>query len=217
MTLPEQACWTLINLTTHPEWKKKCKKEIQDLLSRHLGDSSSTTLCEKLGAVPVSAWEDELPILEACTRESQRIAIAGTVLRRNLREEIIIGGRVVKRGDFLAYPLGEVNLNPEYYPEPYKFDPGRWLRPDPVPNAAYPFLGWGAGRHLCVGMKVAKLEMKLILAMFLARYEFFLVDEDGNFPDPLPVPDRNDLQWVRAIVNSDVTYICSLYIPPSSA
>ena len=124
---------------------------------------------------------------------------------------------MVKRGDFLAYPLGEVNLNPEYYPEPYKFDPGRWLRPDPVPNAAYPFLGWGAGRHLCVGMKVAKLEMKLILAMFLARYEFFLVDEDGNFPDPLPVPDRNDLQWVRAIVNSNVTYICSLYIPLSSA
>jgi len=42
-------------------------------------------------------------------------------------------------------------------------------------------------------MKVAKLEMKLILATFLTRYEFELVDKDGKFPDPLPVPNRNNI------------------------
>ena len=62
-----QACWMLIDLAIHPKWREKCKKEIQDLLSRHLGDSlSSATLSEKLGSIPVSTWEDELPILEAC-------------------------------------------------------------------------------------------------------------------------------------------------------
>ena len=187
----------LIDLATHPEWKEKCKEEIQDLLSRHLGDSlPSTTLSEKLAAIPISAWEDELPILEACTRESQRIVLTGVTLRRNIREKIKIGEQVVRPGDFLAYSLGDVHLNPEYYPEPYKYDPGRWLRPNPVPNAAYPFLGWGVGRHPCTGMKVAKLEMKLILAMFLTRYEFDLVDKDGKFPNPLPVPDRNDIHQV---------------------
>ena len=188
----------LIHLAIHPEWKEKCKKEIQDLLSRHLGDSlPSATLSEKLGAIPISAWEDELPILEACTRESQRIAISGVTLRRNVREELKIGEQVVKRGDFLAYSLGDVHLNPEYYPEPYKYDPGRWLRPDPVPDAVYTFLGWGVGRHPCTGMKVAKLEMKLILAMFLMRYDFELVDKDGEFPNTLPVTDRNDIHMVR--------------------
>jgi len=197
----------LIDLAVHPEWREKCKKEIQDLLSRHLSDSlSSSTLSEKLGAIPVSAWEDELPILEACTRESQRISITGTTLRRNIRAEMKIGEQVVKRGDFLAYSLGDVHLNPEYYPEPYKFDPGRWLRPDPVSNAAYTYLGWGVGRHPCIGMKVAKLEMKLILAMFLTRYEFDLVDKDGKFPNPLPVPDRNDIHQVR--VGLWVTVLC---------
>ena len=168
------------------------------MLSRHLGDSlSSATLSEKLGAIPLSVWEDELPILEACTRESQRLAITTLALRRNLREEMKIGEQTVKQGDFLAYSVGDVHLNPEYYPEPNKYDPGRWLRPDPVPNVAYPFLGWGAGRHPCTGMKLAKLEMKLIMAMFLMRYEFDLVDEDGKFPDPLPVPNRNDIHQVR--------------------
>ena len=186
----------LIDLAAHPEWREKCKNEIQDLLSRYLGDSSAP-LYEKLGAIPVSAWEDELPILEACTRESQRIAISGVALRRNFREEIKIGGRVVKQGDFLAYSLGDVHLNSEYYPEPYKYDPGRWLRPDPVPDTPYPFLSWGAGRHPCLGMKIAKLEMKFISAMFLVGYEFDLVDEDGKFPKSLPVPDRNGILGVR--------------------
>ena len=39
--------------------------------------------------------------------------------------------------------------------------------------------------------------MKLILATFLTRYEFDLVDKDGKFPNPLPVPNRNDTHQVR--------------------
>ena len=156
-------------------------------------------LHEKLAAVPVSTWEDELHILDACTRESQRIIAGGITLRRNVQKEMKIGKQVVERGNFLIYPMADVHLNPEYYPEPYKFDPGQWLRPDPVSDTAYPFLGWGAGRHPCAGAKMARPEMKLILALFLARYEYNLVDEDGKFPDPLPVPDRNDTHqvWVE--------------------
>ena len=188
----------LIHLAIHPEWREKCKKEIQDLVAHHIGDSlPSATLAEKLGAIPISVWEDGLPILEACTRESQRISITGATLRRNVREEMKIGEQVVKRGDFLAYSLGDVHLNPEYYPDPYKYDPGRWLRPDPVPDSVYTFLGWGVGRHPCTGMKIAKLELKLIGAMFLMRYEFDLVDKTGKFPNPLPSPDRNDIHQVR--------------------
>ena len=186
----------LIGLATHPEWREKCKKEIQDLISRHFNGPLSATLYEKLVTVPLSAWEDELPTLEACTRESHRIVHTSLTLRRIVCE-IKIGEQVARRGDFFAYSLADVHLNSEYYPEPHKYDPGRWLRPDPVPNTVYPFLGWGAGRHSCTGMKVAKLEMKLILAVFLTRYEFNLVDKDGKFPDPLPTPNRNDIHQVR--------------------
>ena len=187
----------LIHLAIHPEWREKCKNELQEFLSRHRGSEPSKIPCEKLDPIPISAWEDELPILDACIRESQRIAFTFTPVRRNIRE-IKIGGRVVKRGDFLAYSMGEVHLNPEYYPEPFKYDPSRWLRPDPIPDVAYSFLGWGAGRHACTGIKAAKLQMKSILAIFLTRYEYGLVDMDGRFPDPLPVPNRNVIHQVCA-------------------
>ena len=186
-----------IDLAIHPEWKEKCKEEIRTLLSSHAaGTASSATLYEKLAAIPLSAWEDELPVLDACIRESQRITSSKIMLRRNMGEDVKVGKQVIARGDFLAYSLGDVHLNPEYYPDPSKYDPGRWLRPDPVPNVAYPFLVWGAGRHSCTGMRLAKLVMKLVLAMFLARYEYELVDKNGKFPNPLPVPDRNDLHQV---------------------
>ena len=167
------------------------------MLSSHAaGTASSATLYEKLAAIPLSAWEDELPILDACTRETQRIMLSKVVLRRNMGEDVKIGKQVIERGDFLAYSLGDVHLNPEYYPNPFKYDPGRWLRPDPVPNVTYPFLVWGAGRHSCTGMRLGKLLMKLVLAVFLARYEYELVDKNGKFPNPLPVSDRNDVHQV---------------------
>ena len=212
----------LIDLAIHPEWREKCKKEIQGLLSRHLDDSlSSATLHEKLATVPVSAWEDELPILEACIRESQRIVITGAAFRRNVQKEMKIGEHVVKRGDFLAYSLANAHLNPEYYPDPYKYDPGRWLRPDAVPNAVHPFLGWGAGRHPCPGMNAVKLEMKLIIVLFLTRYEYDLVDKDGKFPDPFPVPNRNDIHQVcpgsraRSLIDVHPASSSPAYLGPS--
>lgn len=48
-------------------------------------------------------------------------------------------------------------------------------------------------------MKVAKLEIKMILALFLLGYEYELVDKTGNYPKSLPVPDRNDLQQARPL------------------
>jgi cytochrome P450 len=196
LTLYKKACWALVYLAIHSEWREKCKQEIQDLIFRHSDSPPSSTLGEKLGAVPISGWQNELPMLDACLQETHRICLTPMAFRRNLGKEINIGGQVVKRGDFVVYPIAEFHLNPEFYPEPYKFDPSRWLRPDPVPNATHKFLGWGSGRHACTGMKVAKLEMKMILAVFLEKYDYELVDGDGKRVSQMPVPNRNDLNQV---------------------
>lgn len=55
------------------------------------------------------------------------------------------------------------------------------------------------GRHPCAGMKIAKLEIKLILAMLLLGYEYDLVDAQGQAATVLPKPDRNDIQQVSSM------------------
>jgi len=45
-------------------------------------------------------------------------------------------------------------------------------------------------------MKIAKLEIKIILAMVLLGYQYDVVDETGVKTDYLPKPDYNDLRQV---------------------
>ena len=46
-------------------------------------------------------------------------------------------------------------------------------------------------------MKVAKLEIKVIMAMMLAGYDFDVVDKNGRHMKNIPQPDRNDIQQVH--------------------
>jgi hypothetical protein len=57
------------------------------------------------------------------------------------------------------------------------------------------------GRHPCAGMKVAKLEIKMIVALFVVGYDYDVVDSKGRISEKLPVPDYNDIQQVRTSSN----------------
>src|ERR1700720_4185834 len=50
--------------------------------------------------------------------------------------------------------------------------------------------------NVSLGMKIAKFEIKLILALLLCRYEYKLVDASGKHPKQLPQPNRNDIHQV---------------------
>ncbi|QIS10703.1 cytochrome P450 [Nocardia arthritidis] len=84
---------------------------------------------------------------------------------------------------------------PEFWDSPLTFDPERFTR-DRVkarpPFRYFPF-GWGA--HLCVGQHMALTEIRIGIAMLLARYDIELVNglrvranpQISNFPDPVLV------------------------------
>lgn len=145
------------------------------------------------------------------------MTVSFAALRRNVGKELRVEDAVIKPRDFLLYSLGRTHMDPEIYPEPTKFDPDRYLEgrdEDRKQTCAY--LGWGAGtylnppneslflylnlgRHACVGVKMAKLQMKLVLALMLLGYEYKLVDGSGKYPASFPQPDRNDIQQVSSL------------------
>ena len=168
----------------------------------------------RLSTIPLSAWEDELPSLDLIIRETLRISGSVTAFRRNIEKDIQIGEATIKQGDFVAYSMADVNLNPDIYTNPMIFDPDRYgPGREEDRKEIYGYLSWGAGmypattslaslmcyvlgRHPCAGMKMAKLEIKSVLAMILLGYEYELVDDNGNYPKALPDQDRNDLLQV---------------------
>jgi len=194
------SCWTLLFLAYNKEWKTRVSNEVNSLITKHTDTTSSDPLHKRLAAIPIDAWEDEMPILDSVIRETLRLVMNGTALRRNILEDLPVAGKTIPIGNFMAYSLHDVHMNPDIYPNPSKFDPERYgPGREEDKKVTFGYLGWGAGRHPCTGMKVAKLEIKIIVALFIAGYEYEVVDSNGKFPASLVKPNYNDIHQARPI------------------
>jgi len=154
-----------------------------------------------------------LPAIEGVIRETVRLIKNGPALRRNLADNLQFADKTIDKGAYVVYNMADVHLNETLYSEPLKFDPSRFDPPREEDKQGHLlFLGWGAGRHICpgqllhfysrfsdkfsIGMKIAKLEIKMILALFLSGYEYETVNGSGRpLKQPLE-PDRNDIHQV---------------------
>lgn len=146
------ASWVLVHLGANTEWREKAIDEIRNFMDKYSNTTSSEPIHQRLSSIPISAWEEDMPVLEDVIRESMRLVLAGTAIRRNLVDSLQVDGKTIDKGVFMAYNVGEVHLNEEIYPEPQKFDPNRYSAPrEEDKRGNMVFLGWGAGRHPCAG------------------------------------------------------------------
>lgn len=117
------------------------------MIEKHTNTTSGEPLHKRLAAVPVSIWEDEMPVMELVIRETLRLVLSSTALRRNLDEDLTVSRGVIKPGDFVAYSLADAHRNPEIYHQPDEFDPARFAPGrEEDKNSTFAFLGWGAGK-----------------------------------------------------------------------
>lgn len=118
--------WLTLYLGTNPEWKNKVLAETRTFIAKYVKPGSTASLSEQLAQVPPQVWEDEMSVLDICLRETIRIVMTGSALRRALpnadgEPDIAFGGKMVKPGTFLAYPVTTVHLDPSIYPDPEKY------------------------------------------------------------------------------------------------
>lgn len=87
-----------------------------------------------------------------------------------------------------TYHLADIHNDPAIYPNPEQWDPSRYFPARAEDKKVqYGYLGWGVGRHPCLGMRFAKLEMNVIIAHFLATFdEYHLCNRAGEAVRGLP-------------------------------
>ncbi|KAF9557038.1 cytochrome P450 [Agrocybe pediades] len=193
-------CWNLLCLGSSPVWKEKVIEDFKKLLHNNTPAMADEPIYKRLASIPYTAWEDELPAVDLVIKETLRIIGSSSAMRRNIHHDITVDGVSIKRGDFMTYQAADAHFNPDVYTDPKKFDPGRYLEGrEEDKKEAYAYIGWGAGRHFCAGMKLAKLEIKLVLALFLLQFDFELVDANGNPRNSFPEPDPNQILQTRPI------------------
>ena len=84
-----------------------------------------------------------------------------------------LGGVPIPAGATVMPMLGAANRQEERYPDPDRFDIFR----QPKAN-----LGWGHGVHVCLGMHLARLEMRTAVNLLLDRLPNLRMDPDGDDP-----------------------------------
>ncbi|KAJ7598870.1 cytochrome P450 [Mycena floridula] len=189
------ASWLFIFLGGHPEWRDKAKMEVEALLAANpMPSSQEVSLSSHLASIPLELWESETPVLDSIIKETLRVAQPHTAMRRNLGPEMYIENKVIPTGAYVVYPFSDVHLNPGLYPDPWKFDPTRL---DQSGKSPFGYVGWGGGKTTCLGTRLAKLELKLIAAMFLLGFHHTVVDASEQRLTSLPKPNWNDILLCR--------------------
>ncbi|KAJ7485453.1 cytochrome P450 [Mycena latifolia] len=186
------ASWVITFLGGHTDWRQKAKTEVETLLAAH-SDSTSPALSSRLAEIPLEIWESQTPVLDSIIRETLRIAQPHAAMRRNLGPDVYINDKLIPSGSYVVYPFSDVHLDPEIYPDPWRFDPSR----KEASKVDLAYVGWGVGKTTCLGTRLAKVELKLTTALFLLGFDHEIVDKSGAVPDSLPKPNWNDILMCR--------------------
>ncbi|HEX2187894.1 MAG TPA: cytochrome P450 [Longimicrobiaceae bacterium] len=147
--------WTWHLLARNPEAEAALHAE----LDRVLGDR-----------LPTADDLPSLPYTRSVLAESMRVFPPAYVLGRQPLRDMEIGGYRVDEGSIVLMSPWVIQRDPRWWPDPLRFDPGRWT---PEMEAALPkfaYFPFGGGPRKCIGEGFAWTEGILVLAVLARRW-----------------------------------------------
>ncbi len=109
---------------------------------------------------------------------------------RTVLQSCELNGYQIPKGWMVLYEINQTHLNPEVYPEPETFEPGRFA--DNTSRAKYSYVPFGGGIRECLGKEFARLEMKLFAIHLLRHYTWELLPDQGLSLVTVPTPHPRD-------------------------
>jgi cytochrome P450 len=126
---------------------------------------------------------DETAYLEAVIDESLRVRPVVPMTGRLLREPANLGGYDLETDTVVFAAIYMLHTNPEVYPDPYAFQPERFLEDGPE---TYSWIPFGGGTRRCIGAAFAELELRVVLREVLRSVRLEAAD-----PKPQRMVRRN--------------------------
>lgn len=155
--------WAILYLSVWPEKQAKAFEELRKL------DGEAPKFCDR----------KKLPYIEALMAEVLRMSsLAPLSVPHKATTDTELRGYHIPKGTVLMMNIYAMHHDTNYWDEPYKFMPERFIHPEGhyfVPNASY--MPFSLGRRVCMGETLAKRELFLFLCCLLQHFKF---DKCGN-------------------------------------
>jgi cytochrome P450 len=172
--------WLFYLLAQHPTVADRLREEL------------SGVLC---GNLPTAETVQEMPYLEWVILETMRLYPAVYVTIRETDERDQFAGREIPVGTKFLLNIRGMHHHPDHWEQPERFDPHRFDPARGKTRHKFAFLPFLQGPKKCMGDALAMLEMKIIAATLLTRYEFtyketgplrmrpsFVLEAEGEVP-----------------------------------
>ncbi|XP_076817174.1 cytochrome P450 2U1-like [Clavelina lepadiformis] len=171
--------WGLLCMLHYPETQKKLRKEIFEVV----GSSGSASNDQKA----------EMPYMNAFIQELMRFR---TLLPLNLlhktNEDAKLNEMFIPKDTKVICNLWAIHNDPEYWNEPEKFKPERFIDENGEFVKSYHVIPFSVGPRHCLGEQLARMELFIFLVSMLQKFEF------------LPDPDASELPTINDGANGAV-------------
>ncbi|MXQ94334.1 hypothetical protein E5288_WYG001198 [Bos mutus] len=165
----------LLILMKYPEVEEKLHEEID----RVIGPSRIPAVKDRL----------DMPYLDAVVHEIQRfIDLIPSNLLHKATQDTVFRGYVIPKGTVIIPTLDSVLYDRQEFPEPEKFKPEHFLNENGKFKYSDHFKAFSAGKRVCVGEGLARMELFLLLAAILQHFNLkSLVDPKDIDLSPIAI------------------------------
>ncbi|XP_034566461.1 cytochrome P450 2K1-like [Notolabrus celidotus] len=167
--------WAFLYMAKYPHIQQKVHEE----LSKEMGSREVRVDDRK-----------NLPYIDAVIHETQRLAnIVPTSLPHQTSQDITFQGYFIKKGTIVFPLLTSVLQDESEWKTPYTFNPSHFLDEEGKFMKRDAFMPFSAGRRMCLGEGLAKMELFLFFTSVLQRFRF----------TPPPGVTEDDLDLIPAV------------------
>jgi sterol 14alpha-demethylase len=114
---------------------------------------------------------------EYCLKEAERLHPPLVMLMRTVRRDFEVDWAVLPAGSLVLVSPAISHRLPGVFAHPGRFDPDRFGPPREEDHATpFSLIGFGGGKHRCIGLGFAHQQIKVIWTVLLRRFDFELID-----------------------------------------
>lgn len=162
------ATWIGLELLRAPAYLARVRDEMQEVYREE-------------GSVSLASLQRQA-VLENAVRECERLHPPLIMLIRKVLEPVRYRDHVMPAGTMAMVLPAVSHRLPHVFADPERFSPDRFAPPACEDKQHhYALIGFGGGKHRCMGKNFAYLQLKAIWTVLLDRFDLSL---DTEFPRP---------------------------------